>query len=340
MNRDRLGWVLASLPFVVLTVLGVLSYLGGRQGDFQHFYHASRALMSGADPYTSHLGGYIYPPFFAMLLAPIAMLSLAHAGAVWAVCNGAMLFASSAILARVSVRAFGLPAHVAPGASLIGSLVLIDKARAVIMMGQTDALVLLGIAFALMHLHERPWRAGFSLACSVVIKYQAVIFLPYLLIRRRWATLLASIGGIALLLFGPALVHGWPATIRMLGDAFGVFGTVLGESPSGVVHELTWDRSVSLTSAFARLQSALDLPRLATVGMVLGASGAILAGVVAIYRRLEVRLFGDGHLVEWAGLIVAALVFSPQSEARHMLLALALTIPTSAMILAAPRHRV
>ena len=97
--------------------------------------------------------------------------------------------------------------------------------------------------------------------------------------------------------------------------------------------EITWDRSISITSALFRLTRAVQIPDFAAALILLLLFGSILGGLVMVARRQGILLFSSGKNVparevarietlEWAALIFFAFAFSPQTTARHMVLTL------------------
>lgn len=354
-RRRNARWWGAILVVVVawLSVGTCLAFLRGRIGDFPVFYHAAEAVVNGDDIYASHVRGYLYPPIFAVLLVPLTLVDLATAGGIWAILNGVFLLSAALLLGSNAARALGRASDplITCAAAAMGLLIVGDKARASLMMGQTDALVLFLISLGLYLTGRRPAASGATIAGAMLIKYQAAIFVPYLVIRRRWRELAGVVAGTSMLLLAPALLFGWERNSHYLSQSLGVLGAVVGHRPEGLIagpHAMTWDRSVSLTSAIARFAEDASVP---VVGMF--ASIALACGIVAaigwlIYRAHDVPLFSPNkcslddvrwprRLMEPAGLIVAALAFSPQTEGRHMLLAAVLTIPTCAMFLTTPR---
>jgi len=97
-------------------------------------------------------------------------------------------------------------------------LVMVETAHS----GHLDALGILGLVLALLALSEaKRVRAGVALGASVLSKYLALVFVPWLLVRRRWVTAAVTVMvcGAGYLLFfdaGLALV----ASLRAYGDGW------------------------------------------------------------------------------------------------------------------------
>jgi hypothetical protein len=350
-------------PFVLLAGLaGVLTYyfinavrrVYGDTGDFGHFYHAARALLAGQDLYTSWHHGYIYPPLLAFLYTPLALLREDAAAVVLLVCNLGLLLTAAYLAARELADRFGVPADATTLAAVVltGVLLTGDKLRAELQMWQTNSLLLLLFVLALRWLDRRPLRAGLALGLAFNIKYLPVVVLPYLVFRRRWRAAAAFVAAVPVFALLPALLTGWDGNLRHLGTAYSGILRLLGGSvePSQAANiaDLRDLMSVSLTSAVARLAGP-GVPAAVAFGLVGALALAALFAANWLYRRRGVAFWyrPDGAApdqplaraltgLEWAGLITAALVFSPQTNTRHFSLLLFANL-AAALLLLRPR---
>jgi hypothetical protein len=340
-------------------------------GDFVHFYLAADAVRHHADPYAAGTRGYIYPPLLAFLYQPLTYLGQTRASAVMlgvsiGVTLLALFLASDEFLTHFQIRRewFAVVAVV-----LLALVMNSDKVKGEWQMWQTDIFMLLLFVLGLRWLDRRPILAGIALGLAVNIKYLPLLFLPYLLIRRRWkvsTSLLVSTVAFALL---PALGTGWNANARNWGTAtdglFRMAGLRVAGSEAAEIHPLTDALSCSITSAWARGTKASGSTALA---FGLAAATALLALLIAalMYRRFRVPMLGrnknedggsrieDGKNasapssilhppsslssaaivgVEWSVLLAAVLAFSPQTNTRHLFDALLLTVPAAALLL-------
>ena len=334
--------------------LNAVRRVGGPTGDFVHFYEAARAMAHGEDVYASGRGGYIYPPLLAFLYTPVAGLPPAPAAVVLLVCNLVLVLLSVFLAARELAHRFGAAADptalalVALAALLLG----VDKVKGELQMWQTNALLLFLFTAALCLLDRRPGLAGAALGMAFNIKFLPIVLLPYLLLRRRWAAagaFVASVIGFALL---PALLTGWDVNLRYQAVAYGgllrLLGVPVGATRAANIENISAEFSVSIPSAIARLTGAGGF-----TGVALPAAGLVALAAVAaaawMYRRHGIPFWyrpDGGHAddpttravvgLEWACLMTAALVFSPQTNTRHLcLLLFAQTL--AAMLLLCPR---
>lgn len=316
--------------------------------DFTDFYYAAKALAAGGDPYTAHLGRYIYPPLLATLQIPLATLPLVTASLVWSILNLGSVVALLYISARTAIQRFQAPADPTTVAvvTLSTLLLALEPVRWVIEQGNSDGFMALALVLAAVWSGRRPGLCALAIGLAANIKYQSLIALPYLMLRRRWR----DAGGVVLftlaLLLLPAAVLGWRRNLDFLGIALSGVLRLFGfaaPGPTTGIQDVTFYRSISLTSAAARLAAALHLPTLAVPALVVLAATLCLAGAWVIYRRAGLSLWRHNpvadpraapvELLEWCGLIVAVLVFSPQTTTRHMLLAIPLHAVLTVLLL-------
>jgi hypothetical protein len=335
--------------FVLYFLLDCRRITQGHFGDFRHFYYAARALLDGTDLYTSGTGGYIYPPLIAFLYTPIAKLPYETAAFVMLAINCILAASAIRLAAGEFVDRFGLAADPALiwSIALLGAILDVDKIRNELQMLQTNALMLMMFVLALRWLDRLPRLAGIALGVVFNIKYLSLAMLPYLIVRRRWKTLGAFVLSAVGFAFLPAIVDGWQANLRSLHVAFGgllhMVGVGAGEQAN--VEDITAMFSSSITSSMARLSEG-GLPMSIVLLLMAAIALAMLGVVIFLYRREGFSLFRSPPAceqtrqpyrglvgLEWAGLVTAALVFSPQTNTRHLFLALLVTVGTAALLL-------
>jgi hypothetical protein len=322
-------------------------------GDFGHFYFAAKAMAAGDDIYSSWHGGYIYPPLLAFVYLPLTPLSEESAALVLLCINMGFLFLAAWLGARELIDRFGLVRDTATAGTLVlaGMVLMVDKIKGELQMWQTNALLLLLFMLALRFLDRRPIRSGLALGFAFNIKYLPLVLLPYLLLRRRWLALGSFLAGIGLFALLPAPIIGWDVNLHYLAAAsrgvFRLFGMHVGPEQGANIAEIRSKMSVSITSALARTfpsDESLLVPY-TLVGLVgLAAAGVAFwmyrrQGFAFVYRPDGSRPNDPAARVltalEWMGSIVAALVFSPQTNTRHLVLLLPVQLAGAALVMAA-----
>jgi hypothetical protein len=313
-------------------------------GDFGHFYHAAKAMHEGRDIYASWHQGYVYPPLLAFLYEPFALLSENAAATVLLFVNVLLMSVSALLGARELTRRFGSADWATAGLAIAAILLTEDKLRGELQMWQTDLIMLLLLILALCLLDRWPALAGSALGLAFNIKYLPVVALPYLLARRRFvaaAAFVVSAVGFALL---PAIRTGWQANLDYLAVAYRGLFHLVGtgtEAPAAHVWNIDNGLSVSITSAFARILPAwAALIAGGGVALVMLFFASRLYGhrkVAFWYRPDGVSDNGNDPVcraiagLEWVGLSVGTLVFSPQTNTRH--LSMLLLANTAAVVL-------
>lgn len=336
-------WIFGAL--LALVVLGSAAHGLGRvwtggMGDFGHFYGAAHGMLRGENIYTAGHERYIYPPLFAFLIQPLAMLPLATAANIWVLINIVLIFAAALVagkeiaarwVALPTANDFSIPWGIAAAASVLAS----DKIHIIFPQGQTDFVILLGFACILRWMERKPLLAGLMIGLTANIKYFSLIFVPYFLLKRNYRAALSSLAACAFFLVLPAVEIG----LRRNAEYLAIAGGGLVRMTGATLHiqhlfipKITWSRSVSVTSAFFRLTRSHGLSDFVAVGLVLLVFAVMVTALFTIARRHGVSLFAPGRdpssprsraieSLEWAILIAIVMVFSPQATERHILLA-------------------
>jgi len=352
-SRKRLAY--GALTIIVLFILGANAVLrqfsiGGTK-DFQHFYHAARAMWNGSDIYAATNGHYVYPPFLAFILQPLALMPEHIAAIIWIVLSGVFVFAAALISASEAARCWlrtgaendpSIPWLIAA----IATILIADKIHASFILGQTDGLMLLGFACTLSWMQRKPLLAGAIVGATASIKYLSLIFVPYFLIKKNFRAAFASIVAFSFFMALPAMQIGFARAGQYGAVALRGMGRMMGiiEAPkTAKILRVSMDRSVSITSAVFRLTRSYGVPDLFAAMFLLCVFIAVMAAIVFMCRRNGVLIFrparSDRHVanavtsLEGAVLIFLALAFSPQTTARHMVLLLLINTVAIAVFL-------
>jgi hypothetical protein len=319
-------------------------------GDFEHFYHAALAMREGRDIYGSGVYGYIYPPLIAFLYMPLTYLSVQAAASLMLALNMALALwctweASRQAIHRLDGQATrrGLLAVMA-----LTTLLAAPRVRSELQMWQTNMLMMSALVLALKNLDTRPRLAGLLLGFAINIKYLPLVFIPWLLLRRRHATVTWSVLGTIAFAMLPAVQTGLEENAREWAVAASGLARLLGiVAPTSRVlniESIASGFSLSVTSAFARIlgSDANGWQTWALSGMVFI---AVVTSIAVAYRRAgtpllawpsserqSVQPYLGSVQLDWAAVVVMALAFSPQTNPRHASLLLMVYAPVAAMI--------
>jgi arabinofuranan 3-O-arabinosyltransferase len=300
MHRRRAAIPAALLVGAAALLLALLfaARVSHKMPDLAVYWTAAARARAAEPLYRASDGHYQfkYLPAFAVLTAPGAAVSLQTAKAVW--------FAASAVLlvALVSLSLAILPERRRAGWVLVTlTLVVMLKFYShELVLGQMNVLFAVVVASAVVALRGgREAAAGALIALAIVVKPYAVIFLPWLLARRRAAAIAsAAIGTVALLAL-PALVYGARGDIE-LHRAW--WKTVTDSTAPN----LTNADNVSVAAMWAKWIGA----GLAATVLTAVTSAIVLGSAVFVFARRRTVSFPEG--LEAALLLTCIPLLSPQ----------------------------
>jgi alpha-1,2-mannosyltransferase len=175
----------ASLAIYALVVIQA----GGRQQDFGAYLAAGHDLLSGHPLYATFLQhpfpdptlrpAYIYPPIFALLIAPLALVPAWLATAAWVLINQAALALSLLLFIR-RYRPGGWATAGLIAATLSFYPLWIDAAQ-----GQANLLVLVLVVGGLIGVLSGQPRAGVLIGIAAGLKLTPALLILWLLVERR-----------------------------------------------------------------------------------------------------------------------------------------------------------
>ena len=214
-------------------------------GDFRILYLSARAQLEGRDMYDlaseirTHLGRPLQstlvnlnPPHFQLLVLPLALLSPGAALALWA--------GVSLLCLGVSIRVVALQLGLEPSAwgcwRVAVWLLAFAGTGAVVGTAELAFLLMLPLTLGWSAARRGGWtRAGVYLGLAMGVKLFLLIFVPYLLLRRRFGAALVSgataaawfLGG--LLIVGSGTYWSWLSQLASVSWAWrGPNASVLG----------------------------------------------------------------------------------------------------------------
>lgn len=333
--------------------------------DFLVPYSAARAMLNQVDIYAGTAGMYIYSPFLAFIFQPLAVLPERPAAIVWLLLSASIIFAASLLAARKVAESWRVRQKETDPSipwliSAMALLLSVSKIRSDFVLGQYDCLILAGLVGILWWMDRRPAFAGIVAGATANVKYLALIFVPYFLIKRNYRAAIASTVSFLFFFTLPALEVGLTSIKTYAINAIAVLNKVAAipelisltaesRSHKPIVNSITWDRSVSLTSSILRVTRAHGVSDFIAASVIVVLFAAIVTAIVLISRRNGVKLFqtataktASSHpgagTIEWAALIVLALIFGPQTTARHMIFLILVYAVAIAIVFAQKRR--
>jgi hypothetical protein len=200
-------WAFLAL-LLALAVLAVALGQHPRRGiDFRVYLLAAERFLAGAELYPVSDGPmpFKYAPLTAPLFLPFTLLPARAAVALW---NLGSIVALGA-LAWLGSRAEPGPGERAPWrwAPVVATLALVPAFHLELFYGQVDGVMLLLLALTAVGAERgRTWGPAAAWALAVLLKPPAVLLALFLIARRHWRVLPASVG-IGLLLAVPSVAR-------------------------------------------------------------------------------------------------------------------------------------
>jgi len=193
-KREQLsGKILLGIALLVVAY-GIKVYF--KEGDLTVFTRGAENLLSGTRIYLNEPRAFTYPPFFAFLMIPFTWFEIHIARLIW--------YALSVMFFILSLRAAGTiaapeldPLTARPGIRLssrtVSVLAVLFTLRFVLSAIDNQQSDLMLLAFSLMGLaalvERKQFLCGVFLAAAVSIKLTPLLFVPYLLFRRAYASM-------------------------------------------------------------------------------------------------------------------------------------------------------
>jgi alpha-1,2-mannosyltransferase len=332
----RLGAVLAGAVAVKSFFIDPLTgHFAGEFEDFSAYIGAARSMAHGASPYAAFDGstvvmsGFDYPPFAAVLLQPLALLSDRAALLVWLALSVACGVSGAIVVARTVLPATWPRVELAVIAALAFAPAAYNYWH-----GQINTVMFLFLALAFRaYTRDHRLRTGVLLGVAAGIKLAPILLIVLLLRRKWWRASLAMIGTAAATAVVGVLALGFVVTRDYVANVLPVLnrgtGWIYNESLGGLVNRV-FEHSVLRVQASSLLVTLLSLAgAVVAIGLAawvvrpgerpaverggefgLGVTATVLAGSIAWFPHfvhLLIPLFAAAGLVAAQGASVGQL---------------------------------
>ena len=329
--------------FISLCLAAVVGgfYFAGRSGgdpeiygnDFNVYYHASRDVIAGRDPYKNSLSEwtpYLYPPLLAELLVPLALLPLTVAAYIWFLISAFSVIGTGAMCARMLPESRAPKWFVAAGAMVIVFRFVLDNFN----LGQVNAMVTaLAVAHVVLYARGKKFWSALALAIAVSIKLTPAIFLVYHIakLRLRYAiACTALVGAITALSFLPM---GTAAPI-----AFSEFANRTLRNEQG--YNLADPGNQSLRGALARLTATdTGVTRDNVDSRIVLSGSSVLLSIIVLAAAVWGAARARDEMSAVASFFCCAVLLSPLSWKAHFIMLILPLAQLSGAILYSPRTR-
>jgi len=266
--------------------------------------------ITGADPSRFIVLPYFHPPYYTLLIAPLAYLDYRSAYYVMAAVNVALVVALIAILVTTSLRVHGRGWLVA--SAMIGGFFPLFVT---VLQGQSDLVVLVPLAGAYASWARGRYAMAGALSALALAKPQLLLLIPILFIARRAWRALAAFAGVLLAL----------GVISLVGLGFGPVMTYIGTVGSWALTGRipSTEQLIYTDPAVYSLRALLD---------VIPGGGQILAPVILLFllalAALSLSWRPNRPRLDFALAIAVSLVLSPHQNVHDLAL---LVIPGFAL---------
>jgi hypothetical protein len=324
---------------------------GSHEGvnDFQRWMYLTPAFLAGKAEYVDQ--ELSTPPTTLLIFAPFSRMAPHNGQFAWVLCKWVfawgILYCCYGMARNAGVKLTPLAAGMALAVWMWP--VFIDVAE-----GQTNLLMLLPLTAGLYLAQSgRPATrllAGALVALAICIKVTPLIFLVYLIWRRRWWEVLGIGLGLGFWLWVlPGLVFGWGRNARWLAEYFHIMivpyvahGTVkyyFGQSlPSFLTRLIRHVPAFDVNGLPPVFVNVVDLPEQAANWIVRGLLGAMALSGLWWMRKPLGNLNSPRYVVEIGCVAVFMVWASQQSWVPHYV-SMALALTGAAMVLSSPQEQ-
>lgn len=234
MDGRRLRWYLAGLAVAALVGQAVVLALWPDAHllmiDLQVYAAGGEHVLRGAPLYD---GGvlldlpFVYPPFAAVLFAPLSLLPLGLLKVLWTAAGIGLL----GFVVHRCGRAAGLPLGIAGAALLTVVATGLDPVRTTLYLGQINLVLLALVVGDMLGRPDSRWR-GVGVGLAAAVKLTPLLFVVYLLVTGRRRAAATAVGvfvaaGVLGFLLAPAdsanyWLHGTFAAADRISDVAGL----------------------------------------------------------------------------------------------------------------------
>lgn len=314
--------LLVTVPLLAAAVAGVVVHTGGRHIDLEVYRFGVRTWLAGGDLYGSlpetsaHIAlPFIYPPFAALLMVPLAVVPWTVSWVALLVLSTVALGLTFYLVARRLWPAGGVAGALSVASIALPLALLVEPGRAVdfdvpiegiqratlslepvmqtLEFGQINLLLMALVAADCLVVHPR-WPRGLLIGVAAAVKLTPAAFVLYFLVRRDYrAAATAAVSGVVATGIGFLVAPGQSGTFWL-------------DNPTGGVSGSPFFTNQTFQAVLVR--AGVDGVARTVLWALL--SAALLAVALPVIRRADAPL----ALVATAGV---ALLVSPTSWSHH-----------------------
>ena len=278
LRRIRLLLLLAAAAVAVVAVssfvIGPLTgHFDGTFEDFAAYLGAARSMAAGGSAYANFSSapvtetGFVYPPFAALLVRPLALLSTRAAMVVWL-----WLTLACAVTGAIVVARTALPRSWPRVELAVLAAIAFAPATYNYWHGQINPVIFLLLAISYWaYVRDRQVTAGVLLGLAAGIKIAPIIFLIVLIRRHWWRGTAAMVStGVVTLILGAFAVGGGAAitfVTKVLPGLNRATGWIYNQSLGGAIGRVAYQSVLVVQPTSWPVQVANIVAALLVVGL-------------------------------------------------------------------------
>jgi Glycosyltransferase family 87 len=306
-----------------------------RDVDFAGYVAVGKAFFDGHDIYLdTPVGTNTWPPFFSLAAVPLGLLDRASpylARIFWIALTWASILWALDLIARL-IYGKRLRIHEDENSLAITSPELLVPFALTLpfLINNFELLQINMILFSLalwglsLQANGREAAGGIALAAAAAMKVMAIVFLPYLLFRKRWRAAFWMAAASLFFFFCPALFLGW----AKFWEGVALWPVALRASwGAGNAHQSVysmWDRILGYGYIPFAVPGTFMLPlsgaRSAKLAWEITCAVTVALGAIAF--RGTPRPGSRWAQLEWAIVFVAATILSPLTRKPYLVVLL------------------
>ncbi|NQS99656.1 MAG: DUF2029 domain-containing protein [Candidatus Omnitrophica bacterium] len=253
---------------------------------------------------------YKYSPAFAVAMIPLSKLHKHLAVPLWYL-SIFIFFTSSIYFTKKILVADKDEKILSKAFYSFGILLSLRFLLSILQRVQSDGLVLFLLSLFIFALfYKKQALAGIALATAVMVKLTPLIFLPYLIFRKKFKALLACVAALLFYAWSPSLLVGSAKNLEYLKNWLLVHKT----NPADY---LLWYKNQSLFSCLSRFftqgspVSLLNLNQTLVFIIFITLAAALCCLIFVLCRKLPITNNGPAYLTEISLVLVCMILFSP-----------------------------
>jgi hypothetical protein len=320
--------------FLIAVVASFFVY-ARRSEDYTGYADVGRTFFDGRDIYLdTPAGENTWPPFFSLMAVPFGLLDRASpyvARLAWIALTWAAIFAALDLIARIIYgKRLALQASESSLALNSPELLVPFLLAFPFILNNLELLQVNMILFTLalwglcLQAKGKDAAGGIAIAAAAAMKVMAIVFLPYLVYRKRWRAAFWMAAASVVFFFLPAVFIGWGKFWKDVALWLPALHDSLGAGNASQSVYAMWDRILGYGYIPFAVPGTFILPmsgaRSATIAWEI--TCAIAAALALIAFRGTPRPDSRWAQIEWAVVFVGGTILSPLTRKPYLVVLL------------------